>query len=232
MPHRQPVQLVPVKLPLRHEPFHEGHETVVVGMFDEVRHLMNEDVLETFKGFPGEVGIQADIPGFRITASPAGLHVLDEDLFYIDAQAGFPFGNQLRECGTDLVPKPLDHDLIPRFLTGTRPHIELHGAVLELYAVCRVFLNNLEKIPLPPYVMTFPVDEFPRRFPLLFPELLQLLLDPAELRGVIEVREVGELVLFGKRPDDLHVDLVADIGFPLSFTMSAKLAPFGMVMGA
>ena len=34
-----------------------------------------------------------------------------------------------------------------------------------------------------------------------------------------------------QRLDNLRVDLVADVGLPLSATMSAKLAPLGMVTG-
>jgi hypothetical protein len=63
-------------------------------------------------------------------------------------------------------------------------------------------------------------------------EPVNLLLTVAELRGVVEVREVGELVGVGQRGDDLLVDLVADVALPLRATMSLKLAPSGIVIGA
>ena len=46
-------------------------------------------------------------------------------------------------------------------------------------------------------------------------EPVHLLLAVAELGGVVEVRHVGQLVGSGQRPEDLLVDLVADVGLAL-----------------
>jgi hypothetical protein len=58
------------------------------------------------------------------------------------------------------------------------------------------------------------------------------LLAGPELGGVVEIGKSRTAVGAGQRGDDLLVDLIADVGLPLSATMSFKLAPGGIVIGA
>jgi hypothetical protein len=51
MPDRQSVQGVAVGLPLGHELIHQGHETRVVRRFEQVNHLVNNNVFEASLGF-------------------------------------------------------------------------------------------------------------------------------------------------------------------------------------
>jgi len=48
MAHRQPIQLFSIVAPLRHQPIHQRDKAVIVGPFEQVRHLVNNDVFEAF----------------------------------------------------------------------------------------------------------------------------------------------------------------------------------------
>ena len=58
------------------------------------------------------------------------------------------------------------------------------------------------------------------------------LLATAELAGIVEIRHVGQFVCIGQRTDDFFVDLITDVRLAFEATMSLKLAPGGMVIGA
>lgn len=62
MSNRQPNQLIPVKLPLRHKLVHQGGKAAVVGGHQQVGHLMNDDVFQAFRRLFCQIGIEADVP--------------------------------------------------------------------------------------------------------------------------------------------------------------------------
>jgi len=65
-------------LPLAHELIHQRDEARVVRRFEEVRHLVNENVFEAFPRLSDEIGIQSDRTPTVVTATPLRLHSLDE----------------------------------------------------------------------------------------------------------------------------------------------------------
>ena len=66
-------------LPLGHELIHQGHKARVVCRFEQMSHLVNNNVFEAFPRLSGEIGIQSDRARAVIAATPFGLHSLDEE---------------------------------------------------------------------------------------------------------------------------------------------------------
>jgi len=60
MPCRQPIQNLSVKLPLRHESVDEGNEAGVMSGFYQMKHFVNDEILQTFRGFLCQFRIQPD----------------------------------------------------------------------------------------------------------------------------------------------------------------------------
>lgn len=60
MSHWQPVKSLLLGLPLRHELIHQRNEADIVSGFDQVNHLVNNDIFKTLPRFLGEIGIQTD----------------------------------------------------------------------------------------------------------------------------------------------------------------------------
>ena len=73
---------------------HECDEAGVVGGFDEVEEFVDDEVFEALGGLFGEVRVEADGSGEVVAASPACFHALDEELPGLDAEAGFPLGDE------------------------------------------------------------------------------------------------------------------------------------------
>lgn len=73
-----PIQLVLERSPTWQKGIQQSFEAVIMGGFQQMEHFMNNDVLQEFRGFLGQFGIEADIAGNRVAASPSGLHPLDE----------------------------------------------------------------------------------------------------------------------------------------------------------
>jgi hypothetical protein len=77
--YRQSIECVAVGLPLRHELIHQRHKALVVRGFEQVKHLVNQNVFEAFLRLSGEIGIQSDRTRAVIATPPLGLHPLDEN---------------------------------------------------------------------------------------------------------------------------------------------------------
>jgi IrrE N-terminal-like domain len=58
VPHRQSVEDVAVELPLGHELMHQLHEALVVRRFEQVNHLVDDNIFKTFDRLSGEISIQ------------------------------------------------------------------------------------------------------------------------------------------------------------------------------
>ena len=83
-------------LPVRHEVVHVGLKNFVVSRFQNVNHLMNDDVFKAFSRFPGKVGIQTDRSCRRVAASPAGFHPLNIEV--CNGHADFRFPKRKQVC--------------------------------------------------------------------------------------------------------------------------------------
>ena len=69
MPDGQPIEELPVLLPLWHVAIHQVDETCIVGRFEQMHHFVDDDVLKALSGLFGQVGVQANAGGRRIAAA-------------------------------------------------------------------------------------------------------------------------------------------------------------------
>ncbi|MBP6034534.1 MAG: hypothetical protein KA603_00160 [Azonexus sp.] len=103
---------------------------------------------------------------------------------------------------------PLSAAMAHQVIVGVAENVVAVGAVLG--KVERLVLEDRNQAGQP-------VDDF---------------LTAAELARIVEVGHVRQLVGVRQWSDDLLVDLMPMSDLPLSATMSLKLAPSGMVIGA
>jgi len=68
IPHRQTVKNLAVMLPFWHELIHQFNKVRTVRWFQQVDHLMQDNVIQAFPGLLGEFRIQAYRPGAGIAA--------------------------------------------------------------------------------------------------------------------------------------------------------------------
>ena len=68
MPHWESIQGLAIGLPLGHVLLQQELESCVVGRLDDVKQLVDKDVLQTLSGLLGEVGVETDGPVLRVTA--------------------------------------------------------------------------------------------------------------------------------------------------------------------
>jgi hypothetical protein len=100
-------------LPLGHVPIHQIHEARVVRRFEEVNHLVNDNVLKAFPRLSGEVRIQSDGPGAVVAATPFRLHSLNEKSPHPYTHQPFPFVDQWRDGFPQLLAMPFLDDGLP-----------------------------------------------------------------------------------------------------------------------
>ena len=60
MPNRQTIQLIAIELQFRYKPIHQFHKPPVVSRFEQMHHLMHDDVFEALAGLFREFGVEAD----------------------------------------------------------------------------------------------------------------------------------------------------------------------------
>ena len=94
MMHGQPVQHFPVKLPLRHELIRQSHEAAIVSGFEEMNHLMNNDVFEAFARFLCKFGVEPNALEVGVAASPFRFHLLHKEPFHFHADYRSPLFDQ------------------------------------------------------------------------------------------------------------------------------------------
>ena len=68
MPNRQLIQRVLIEPPFRQKMVHQTNETVVVRGFQQVHHLMHDDIFQTFRRLFGQIGIESAPSGMVIGA--------------------------------------------------------------------------------------------------------------------------------------------------------------------
>jgi len=94
MPDGQPIEELPVLLPLWHVAIHQADETCIVGRFEQMHHLVHHDVLKALSRFFGQVGVQANARSRRVAASPTRLHPLYEKSLDLNPQVLLPSRNE------------------------------------------------------------------------------------------------------------------------------------------
>ena len=108
MTERCRVQYLAMVPPMWQVAVHQGHESLVVMPFNEVRQFVDEEVLEALRGLLGEFEVQPDAPGATAARTPLGLHPLDAPDGYLDAENRLPLRQQRRnqlmhlDAGRDL----------------------------------------------------------------------------------------------------------------------------------
>ena len=86
IPHRQAVKNLTVMLPFWHELIHQFNKVRAVRWFQQVDHLMRDNVIQAFPGLLGEFRIQAYRPGAGIAATPPGFHPLHKTPLHLHPQ--------------------------------------------------------------------------------------------------------------------------------------------------
>ena len=66
--------------------FEDRNETVAVGRFDQVGHLVNDDVFKHVLRLFHQFGVEADVARLVIAAPPLGLHSLEEVTAHLDPE--------------------------------------------------------------------------------------------------------------------------------------------------
>ena len=77
MTERRLVQCLPMESPLRHMSMHQGHESVVMMPFNQVRQFVKDDVLQALHGLLRELQIQPNTPAVDAASAPFRLHPPD-----------------------------------------------------------------------------------------------------------------------------------------------------------
>ena len=77
--------------PVGHVLNHYGDEPLVMRWLQQVEHFVEQDVFQALARLFGEFGVEADVAGVVVAASPASFHVLYEDAVYVYAKNWFPF---------------------------------------------------------------------------------------------------------------------------------------------
>ena len=84
------VEFVAGVLPRRQVTVQEGAEAVVVVPLDQVRKLVDDDVLQALRRLFGKFGVDPDASGVRTAGAPFRLHLLHAPFREIDFHLGSP----------------------------------------------------------------------------------------------------------------------------------------------
>lgn len=94
-----------------------------MGRLKQMNRFMDHDILQTFGRIFGQLRIQTNAFGDRITTPPFGPHALHMQLLRFHARVYGPFRNQRLYRQPDLIPVPFFQDGTPLVLrsAGTKP---------------------------------------------------------------------------------------------------------------
>ena len=65
---------------MRHMLVHDGDETIVMMLFDEMRKFVNDNVLQALYRFLYELEVQPDPAGLEVAGAPLCFHLFDAPL--------------------------------------------------------------------------------------------------------------------------------------------------------
>src|SRR3990167_9494787 len=228
MPHRKTIQHIPIISPLRYKPVHERFEARIVPGFQQVEHLVHDDVFDALGWLPGQIRVEPDVFGDEVATSPPCFHPLHKEPLHLHPYERLPFGNQGRYGFFDLLSIPFIHDGSLFLLPSAGPNPKEHLAVLQFHAWRFVDLDWPEDVPPSPDVMAFQVQIFTRGFTLLSPKLFPLFFDPSEFRDREDANQVQTHPRWGGNPDSAgwRIDAEMDVFDVLQRHIHRDLAHF------
>ena len=80
-----------VRLPLGQKLIHQSYEPRIVRWFEQMNHLVDDDIFKAFDRLSGEISIQPKGACPFIAATPFRLHSLNEESLHSNAQQTLPF---------------------------------------------------------------------------------------------------------------------------------------------
>ena len=90
----------------------------------EVSKFVDHDVLKALWGLLGQLGVEPNGSTGRVAASPARLHLSDEEPRTCDTQLLLPLGNEWRSVLTELAAVPGRHHRGPHLCGRARTNSE------------------------------------------------------------------------------------------------------------
>src|SRR2546421_370309 len=106
MTKRCAVQAVSAGTPVGHGGIHKGGKTLAVPPFEQVRHLMYDEVLERLRVFLRQFDVEPDVTGLAIARTPFRLHSSDAPAQDGDTKSRFPLRDHGWYRTAELIPIP------------------------------------------------------------------------------------------------------------------------------
>lgn len=144
MPYRQPVQLLPPEFPIEQEMIHKRFEAAVVAPFQQVRHLVHQDVLQAGGGLPGQLQGESLFNTVRTAPLDRPFSSFQRNLLI------FIFYSKLNAMSVShnppdyLLPCLMDIELAVRAVYREHPHLK-DKEVEDIYEQFRAFYQQLAK---------------------------------------------------------------------------------------
>lgn len=169
---------------------HQGLKPRVVMAFQQVDQFVDEDVFQALRGLFGEFGVEEEGAGGGVATTPFGFHVAEEDAGGVDAEGGFPFGEERRESGVELgaVPRGEEGFTFVRGRVRAEGEVEVLGVQLDDRRA--VFFVDLEEVAAAPDGVAFAVEVFAGSLTGLCPKFGLLFFDPVEFGNSVETEGV------------------------------------------
>lgn len=176
-----PIQLVLEQSPTWQKGIQQSFEAGIMSGFQQMKHFMNNDVLQEFRGFFGQLGIEADVAGNRVAASPSGLHPLDEKPVHAHSHKWLPFLDQGGQGLLHLTSIPAFHQRLSPSLIGARTHPQAYPVVFQFDGGRPVALGHRERVAFPPHAMILALQILTRAVAILAARSALLFPDPPQL---------------------------------------------------
>jgi hypothetical protein len=141
-------------------------------------------------GFFGEFGVEEEGAGGGVATAPFGFHVAEEDAGGVDAEGGFPFGEERGEGGVELgtVPGRENSFTFVRGRVRAEGKVEVLGVQFDDRRV--VFFVDLDEVTAAPDGVAFAVEVFAGGFTGLGLEFGLLFFDPVQFGDGVEAEGV------------------------------------------
>ena len=120
------VQFIPVRLPPGHMMRKNFSKPIIMPFFNQMSHLMQDDIINTLFRFFDHLQIDKDPPGLRVTTPPFGLHFPDTKGFDRYPKVRFPFFYTSSNYLFEFVPVPFGEDLFSSFSGRSRTDKQDH----------------------------------------------------------------------------------------------------------
>ena len=216
---RRAVEGVAPGAPVGQQGVHELGEALTVAAFQQVGHLVDDDVLKAGGVFLGQFEVEPDAGRLAVAGAPFGFHPPDAPEGHLTADLLLPPGNERRHGAAQFLALPPLEDLDASCRVGALWHVEQEAAVVDLDMGTARSLDDAEPPAPSPDVMGFSGDHLAFGLAGRVLELLLLLLDPrqalddSEAHPVLaEVPGSGDTDPAGRRVDaDVQVlDVLVD----------------------